>query len=148
MSDTPPAKSDIGTDISMIGPEHARRYIETDGEVGYLWNGVPCLLVTSTGRKSGEARTIPIIFTRASDSIFIIASKGGSPSHPAWYLNVQDDPRVTVQIKGEKFDAVARTAESPEREALWAEAIKQWPNYDTYQSRTERKIPVVVLDRA
>jgi len=139
--------SDIGTDVSMIGPEHVRRYLETDGEVGYLWNGVPALLLTTKGRKSGEERIIPIICTQADGIWFIIASKGGAPSHPAWYLNILDNPNVKVQVKADKFDAVARTAESPERDQLWAAAVKQWPAYDTYQSRTDRRIPVVVLDR-
>ncbi len=142
-----PAKSDIGTDIQLLGDEHVKRYQETDGEVGYLWNGVTALLMTMTGRKSKQQRTIPIIFTQVGDVYVIIASKGGAPSHPAWYLNLQDDPKVKLQIKGDKFNAVARTAESPEREQLWAEAVKQWPNYDIYQSRTDRKIPVVVLER-
>lgn len=151
MSDDPtknfPPKTDIGTNIMLLGDEHVQRYQETDGEVGYLWNGVTALLLTMTGRKSGQRRTIPIIFTQVGDAYVIIASKGGSPTHPAWYLNLLDDPHVRVQVKGDKFDAIARTAESPEREQLWAAAIKQWPNYDVYQSRTERKIPVVVLSR-
>ena len=140
-------KSDLGTEISLLGPEHVKRYRETDGEVGYLWNGATALLVTTKGRKSGEDRTIPIIYTQVGDAQVIIASKGGSPTHPAWYLNILEDPRVTVQIKGEVFAATARTAESPEREKLWAAAVAQWPNYDAYQARTERVIPVVVLER-
>jgi deazaflavin-dependent oxidoreductase (nitroreductase family) len=81
------------------------------------------------------------------DRYAIIASKGGSPTHPAWYLNILADPHVGMQIKGEKFAGIARTAEGAEREELWAESLKQWPNYDVYQSRTERKIPVVVVER-
>lgn len=140
-------KSDLGTDISLLGAEHIRRYRETDGEVGYIWNGVTALLMTSIGRKSGEARTIAIIFTQVGDKSVIIASKGGAPAHPAWYLNIQDDPNVTVQIKGDVFEATARTAEGEERAELWAKCVEQWPNYDVYQSRTERVIPVVVLER-
>ena len=136
-----------GTDISLLGAEHVRVYRETNGETGYLWNGVPTLLLTSTGRKSGEPRTIPIIYTPTDAGYVIIASKGGSPTHPKWYLNVLEDPNVEVQIKAERFAATARTAASPERERLWAEAVKAWPNYDIYQSRTERRIPVVVIER-
>ena len=136
-----------GTDISLLGAEHVRVYRETNGETGYLWNGVPTLLLTSTGRKSGEPRTIPIIYTPTDAGYVIIASKGGSPTHPKWYLNVLEDPHVEVQIKAEQFAATARTAASPERERLWAEAVKAWPNYDIYQSRTERQIPVVVIER-
>lgn len=135
-----------GTDISLLGAEHVRVYRETNGEVGYIWNGSPILLLTSKGRKSGEDRTIPIIYTDWKDGWAIIASKGGSPTHPKWYLNVEADPHVQVQVKGDIYEAVARTAESPEREQIWAEAIKHWPNYDVYQSRTDRKIPVVVLN--
>jgi deazaflavin-dependent oxidoreductase (nitroreductase family) len=140
-------KSDIGTDITLVGPEHAKRYIETNGEVGYIWNGVPTLLFWTKGRKSGEERLNPIIYRQVGDRIVLIASKGGAPNHPAWFLNIQADPHVKVQIKGDKFDAVARVAEGAEREELWAESLIAWPNYDVYQSRTTRKIPVVVLDR-
>jgi deazaflavin-dependent oxidoreductase (nitroreductase family) len=145
MSDT--TKTAIGTDVSLLGEEHVRRYRETDGEVGYIWNGATALLLTMTGRKSGEERTIPIIFTQVSDVQVIIASKGGAPEHPIWYLNILAEPKVKVQIKGEKFDAIARTATGSEREWLWGEAVKQWPNYDIYQSRTTREIPVVVIER-
>jgi deazaflavin-dependent oxidoreductase (nitroreductase family) len=140
-------KSDLGTDITLLGDEHVRRYRETAGEVGYLWNGATALLLTTKGRKSGEDRTIPIIFTKVGEAYVLIASRGGSPTHPAWYLNLVHDPRVKLQVRTEKFDAIARTAESPERERVWAEAVKQWPNYDVYQSRTSRRIPVVVLER-
>ena len=133
------------TDTSLLNAEHVRVYRETNGEQGYIWNGSPILLLTSKGRKSGEDRTIPIIFTGWGEGWAIIASKGGSPTHPKWYLNVVDDPHVQVQVKGDVFEAVARTASSPEREQVWAEAIKHWPNYDVYQSRTDRQIPVVVL---
>lgn len=132
-------------DTSLLGAEHVRVYRETNGEQGYIWNGSPILLLTSKGRKSGEDRTIPIIFTGWGEGWAIIASKGGSPTHPKWYLNVLDDPHVQVQVKGDVYEALARTAGSPEREQIWAEAIKHWPNYDIYQSRTDRQIPVVVL---
>lgn len=133
-------------DISLLGAEHVRVYRETKGETGYIWNGSPILLLTSIGRVSGEARTIPIIFTPYKNGWAIIASKGGSPTHPKWYLNVMANPQVQVQVKADIYDAVARTAPSPEREQIWAEAIKHWPNYNLYQSRTEREIPVVVLE--
>jgi len=123
-----PKKSDIGTDITLIGDEHVRKYRETNGETGYLWNGATALLLTTKGRKSGEDRTIAIIFKQVGDRYAIIASKGGSPTHPAWYLNILADPHVTLQIKGEKFAGIARTAEGPERDELWAESLKQGPN--------------------
>jgi len=143
-----PVEASPGTDITLLGEDHIRVYRETNGEQGYLWNGVPTLLLTMTGRKSGQKRTIPIIYRQVGDKYVIIASKGGSATHPVWYLNVSADPQVEVQIKGEVFKAKARTAQSPEREELWAEAVSAWPNYDVYQSRTTRQIPVVVLERA
>ncbi len=147
MSEQSEFKPSPTTDISLLGEVHVRVYRETNGEKGSIWNGAPILLLTTRGRKSGEPRTIPIIFTPYGRSHVIIASKGGSPTHPKWYLNILDDPRVEVQVKAEKFAAVARTAPSPERERIWTEARKIWPNYDIYQSRTSRQIPVVVLDR-
>lgn len=135
-----------GTDLSLKGEEHVQRYRETNGEVGHIWNGVTTLLLTFTGRKSGEKRTIAIIYTQVGDAAVIIASKGGWPTHPQWYLNVLEDPKVEVQIKDRRFKAIARTAQSPEREEIWAQCVANWPNYDIYQSRTDRQIPVVVLD--
>lgn len=134
-------------DLSLLGAEHVRVYRETNGERGYIWNGVPTLLLTTKGRQSGEPRTIAIIYTPVGDNYVIIASKGGAPAHPKWYLNILSDPNVEIQVKADRFNARARTAASPERETLWAEATKAWPNYDVYQSRTERQIPVVVLER-
>ncbi|CAN7315039.1 nitroreductase family deazaflavin-dependent oxidoreductase [Phenylobacterium sp. LjRoot225] len=146
MSEQPQAPVYRPADLSLLGPEHVRVYRETNGEQGYIWNGSPILLLTTKGRLSGEPRTIPIIFTPHGDSWVIMGSKGGSPTHPKWYLNILDDPHVQVQVKADIYEAVARTAQSPEREEIWAEAIQNWPNYDVYQSRTERQIPVVVLD--
>lgn len=136
------------TDISLLGEEHVRVYRESHGETGYIWNGAPILLLTTRGRKSGAPRTIPIIFSRWGDGYVIMASRGGSPTHPAWYLNILDEPEVEIQVKADRFKARARTAQSPERERIWAEALKVWPNYDIYQSRTSRLIPVVVLEPA
>ena len=148
MSDQDPTKAPgTGTDITLVGDDHVKAYQETNGEIGYLWNGVPTLLFTTIGRKSGQARTNAIIFTPVGDKYVIMASMGGAPKHPAWYLNIQENPEIYVQIKGDKFRATTRTAQSPEREELWAEAIKDWQNFDVYQSRTERQIPVVVIER-
>lgn len=146
MAESTPSKP-VQPDLSLLGEEHVRVYRETNGEKGYIWNGVPILLLTTKGRQSGAPRTIAIIFTQVGDRYVIIASKGGSPTHPKWYLNLLAEPRVQLQVKADKFEATARTAESPEREELWAQAVKAWPSYDVYQSRTSRKIPVVVLER-
>ena len=132
-------------DYSLLGEEHVRRYQETDGEVGYWWNGAPTLLLTTTGRRSGEARTTPLIFGRDGDDYLVVASVGGMPTHPAWYLNLIDDPSARIQVKGEHIDVVARTAEAEEKSRLWRIVNDVWPNYDAYQERTDRVIPVVVL---
>ncbi|WP_420716089.1 nitroreductase family deazaflavin-dependent oxidoreductase [Mycobacterium sp. 94-17] len=135
-------------DLSLFGADHVRRYRETDGEVGYLWNGVPTLILTTTGRKTGQQRDTPLICAADGANYVIIASLAGAPQHPKWYLNLRDNPQVRVQVKGDTFDATARTAEGSERERLWRLAADAWPSYDTYQQRTDRVIPVVVLERA
>ena len=132
-------------DYSLLGDEHVRRYRETGGEVGYEWNGVPTLLLTTTGRRSGEPRTSPLIFGRDGDDLLVVASVGGGPRHPAWYLNLQADPRAAVQVRADRFDVVARTAGPDDKPRLWQVMQGLWPNYDVYQARTERVIPLVVL---
>ncbi len=132
-------------DYSLLGDEHVRRYRETGGEVGYLWNGAPTLLLTTTGRKSGEARTAPLIFGRDGDDYLIVGSVGGSPKHPAWYLNLQADPHASIQVRTDVFEVEAHTASAAEKPRLWRIMNEVWPNYDVYQSRTDRDIPVVVL---
>jgi deazaflavin-dependent oxidoreductase (nitroreductase family) len=132
----------------LFGEEHVRRYIETDGEEGYTWReGSPILLLTTTGRKSGEEHTMPLIFGEADGSQVLVASRGGAPEHPGWYLNLEANPDVGVQVKADKFRARARTAEGEERERLWKAMNEIWPHYDEYQTKTTRQIPVVVLDR-
>jgi deazaflavin-dependent oxidoreductase (nitroreductase family) len=132
-------------DISLMADEHIRRYEETDGEVGYLWNGATCLVLTAKGRKTGQERKFALIFASDGDDCVVVASKGGAPNHPGWYLNVDANPAVTVQVKGRKFAAVAHTATGEERERLWKRVNEVWPNYDVYATRTSREIPVVVL---
>ena len=145
-SESTPEPGYRAPDLSLVGEAHLRKYLETDGEVGYLWNGVPCLVMTTKGHRTGEPRRHPIIFSRDGANYVVIASAGGSPNHPKWYLNLCAEPRVQLQIKGEKLDAIARTAQSPERERLWRQAAREWPNYDVYTTRTSRQIPVVVLE--
>lgn len=134
-------------DLSLFGDEHVRRYEETDGEVGYLWNGATILVLTTTGRKSGEPRKFALIYDSRGDDLVVVASKGGAPDHPGWYKNLLAHPDASVQVRGERFDVRARTAEGAEREELWRLMNRSWPNYDTYATRTEREIPVVVLER-
>jgi deazaflavin-dependent oxidoreductase (nitroreductase family) len=134
-------------DLSLFGDEHVRRYEETDGEVGYLWNGATIVVLTTTGRKSGEPRKFALIYDSRGDDLVVVASKGGAPDHPGWYKNLLAHPDASVQVRGERFDVRARTAEGAEREELWRLMNRSWPNYDTYATRTDREIPVVVLER-
>ena len=131
----------------LFGPEHVKRYEETDGEEGHDWQGTTALILTTTGRKSGEPRPTPLIYGTAGDDYLIVASKGGADEPPAWYLNLQEHPEVTLQVKADKFTARARTATAEEKPALWAEMVQRWPAYDDYQAKTDRDIPVVVLER-
>jgi len=134
-------------DLALVGEEHVRRYLETNGEVGHDWNGVPALLLTTKGRKTGEDRTSALIYGRLNDAYVVIASMGGAPTHPMWYLNLVATPEVTSQVGADRFAARARVAEGEERIAGWEEMVEIWPNYDVYQSRTDRVIPVVILER-
>jgi deazaflavin-dependent oxidoreductase (nitroreductase family) len=135
-------------DLSLFGDEHVRTYEETDGAVGYIWNGAPTCVLTTTGRRSGEERKFALIYGRDGDDVVVVASKGGSPEHPGWYRNLVARPEARVQVLGERWDVRARTAAGDERARLWAIMRGVWPSYDDYQERTEREIPVVVLERA
>lgn len=133
-------------DLTLLGDEHIQRYQETGGEVGYLWNGVPTLLLYSTGRTSGAPRTHALIFGRDGEDYLVVASMGGAPRHPQWYLNLVATPEAEIQVQASRLPVTARTAQSPgERARLWKVMAGIWPNYDAYQARTEREIPVVVL---
>jgi deazaflavin-dependent oxidoreductase (nitroreductase family) len=133
---------------NLFGEEHVRRYRETGGDVGHDWRrGSKILLLTTNGRTTGQPTTTPLIYENAGEAYVIVASKGGAPEHPGWYRNLAKDPSVEVQVKDDVFRARARTATGDERERLWKLAAQQWPDYDVYQTRTEREIPVVVLER-
>jgi deazaflavin-dependent oxidoreductase (nitroreductase family) len=135
--------------VTLFGKEHVRRYRETGGEVGHIWKeGSTILLLTTIGRTSGEPRTTPLIYAEDGDRYVIVASQGGAPDHPGWYKNLAQTPEVELQVRGEVFPAQARTAEGEERERLWRKANEIWPHYDEYARKTEREIPVVVLERS
>lgn len=132
----------------LFGKEHVKRYQETDGEVGHVWeNGTTTLILTTTGRKSGEQRSTPLIYRTHGDDLLVVASKGGDDSHPLWYLNIEADPEVHVQVKGDRFTARARTATPQEKPEMWRKMAEAWPAYDEYTKKTDREIPVVVLER-
>jgi deazaflavin-dependent oxidoreductase (nitroreductase family) len=135
--------------MTLFGQEHVDRYVATDGEEGHDWrNGTSILILTTTGRHSGVKRSTPLIYGKHGDDYLIVASKGGADDPPAWYLNLEDNPEVEVQVKGDRFKARARTASPEEKPELWQTMTSEWPDYDAYQKRTDREIPVVVLERA
>ena len=127
--------------------DHINRYLETKGEDGHIWNDVPTLLLTTTGRRSGKSITTPLIYGLDGDRYLIVGSRGGAPRHPQWYFNLTERAEVEVQVIADHFPAHARTATPEEKPALWAIMAKIWPAYDEYQTRTTREIPVVVLER-
>lgn len=138
----------MSTATDLQGPAHVQRYLETDGAEGYNWrDGTTILLLFTKGRKSGTERINALIFRPWQDAYLVVASKGGAPEPPSWFLNLQADPDVQVQIKGDRFAARARVATPDEKPATWQEMTASWPAYDDYQRRTTRDIPVVVLER-
>ena len=137
--------------------DHANRYLSSGGIDGHIYKitppgysemTVPSLLLTTTGRKSGERFTFPLFYGKEGDSYIVVASKGGAPQHPGWYRNLLANPEVEVQVGTTKSKARARTATGAERDRLWQKALEFWPPYADYQKKTEREIPVVVLERA
>ncbi len=132
----------------LFGQEHVKRYIETDGAEGHDWEGTTVAILTTKGRKSGRPRSTPLIYQPYGDAYLVIASKGGADEHPLWYLNLQAEPEVEFQIKGDRFKARARTANSEERQDMWRTMAATWPAYDEYATKTDREIPVVVIERA
>ena len=127
--------------------QHIRRYVESDGEEGHRFHGLDSLLLTTRGRKSGKLRRTALYYGEDDGRYVLVASDGGNPNHPAWYLNVLADPEVEVQVRGEKFAARARPATASERPRLWALMTAIFPKYLEYQAKTGREIPVVVVER-
>ena len=132
----------------LFGQEHVDRYRATDGEEGHDWQGTTTLILTTKGRRSGEERPTPLIYQPYGDDYLVVASKGGADEPPAWYLNLEAEPEVDVQIRGDRFKARARTASPDEKPDMWRMMTATWPAYDEYQQKTDREIPVVVLERA
>ncbi|WP_326598697.1 nitroreductase family deazaflavin-dependent oxidoreductase [Streptomyces sp. NBC_01803] len=142
------AETEIHDSPTSWVSDHIRRYVETDGREGHLWrDGVPTLLLTTRGRKSGVLRRTALIYGRDGEDFLIVASQGGKPDHPAWYHNLVADPEVRLQVGADKFTARARTATPEERARLWPRMTEIWPDYDDYQTKTSREIPIVVLTR-
>jgi deazaflavin-dependent oxidoreductase (nitroreductase family) len=132
----------------LHGPAHVKRYLETNGQDGFEWrNGTSILILSTKGRKSGKERSHALIFREHGGDYLVVASKGGADKPPAWFRNLQADPDVEVQIKGDRFRATARVADATEKPEMWAKMTDVWPAYDEYQKKTSRDIPVVVLHR-
>ncbi|TQM81349.1 deazaflavin-dependent oxidoreductase (nitroreductase family) [Saccharothrix saharensis] len=128
--------------------EHIRKYVETGGAEGHEWQpGVFTLLLTTTGRKSGKPRRTALIYQPHGDAYVVVASYGGAPEHPAWYRNLEARNEAEVQVRSDVFRARARTATGAERAELWKLMTEVWPAYDDYAGKTDREIPVVVLER-
>ena len=149
------------TEISIAPelPDWIREHLEiylADGDKGHLWDAsfaggkpqTPCLILTTTGRRTGRKLPMPLIYGKAGDACVVVGSKGGAPQHPSWYLNLVADPAVEVQVANDRFAATARTATGAERAELWTMMAEIFPPYDEYQGKTSREVPVVVLDRA
>jgi deazaflavin-dependent oxidoreductase (nitroreductase family) len=134
-------------DDQLFGAEHVRVYRETDGQRGYHWRGTTILLLSTVGRRSGEPHTTPLIHRTDGDRWVVVASKGGAPANPGWYENLMSEPEVTIQVLGAEIPVRASTAEGEERERLWSLMNEVWPDYASYQQKTDREIPVVVFTR-
>jgi deazaflavin-dependent oxidoreductase (nitroreductase family) len=133
------------SDDDLFGSEHVRVYRETGGERGYHWRGTTILLLSTVGRVSGELRTTPLIQRVDGERWVVVASKGGAPAHPSWFENLQSNPEATIEVMDKQVPVRATVAEGEERARLWSLMSEVWPAYDSYQAKTDREIPVVVL---
>jgi len=131
---------------------HLDAYLKTGGKIGHLVDftpaggpEVPCLIFQTIGRKSGKPQTLPLIYGKDGQNFVIVASKGGAPEHPAWYLNLEANPEVKFQVLEAKYTGKAEIAAEPERQRLFDMMAKIYPPYIEYQEKTEREIPVVIL---
>jgi proline iminopeptidase len=149
------AEAKLAPNLPQWMIDHSNRYLSSGGSDGHMYEvtppgyskmTVPSLLLTTTGRKSGEKFIFPLFYGETGKSYIVVASKGGAPDHPSWYKNLVAHPEVEVQVGTKKLKAKARTVSGAERAKLWDEALKFWPPYADYAKKTERQIPVVVLD--
>lgn len=127
--------------------KHVEDYVATGGEKGQKWHGTDTLLITVRGRRSGKLRRTALIYGRDEDRFVLVASNGGAPKHPTWYLNLDADPEVELQVGADEFAARARTATGEERSRLWQMMASIFPQYEEYQRKADREIPVVVVER-
>ena len=132
-------------DFTLFGDEHVKQYEQTAGRTGHDWNGTQILILRTTGRKSGELRKAPLIYGRDGDNYLVVASKGGAPEHPGWYSNLLAHPNAEIQVHGDVIPVISSTASPQEKTRLWPIMTAEWPDYDKYQTKTARDIPLVVL---
>jgi deazaflavin-dependent oxidoreductase (nitroreductase family) len=142
----PPSNSPLWWFWERLTDVHAAAYKLSGGRIGGNAYGVPVVLVESVGRKSGKRRTHPLLCGEDGANLVLIASKGGTDRHPAWYHNLKANPETTAWWKGEKRDVRAREATGDERDRLWRMMAAAYPDYESYRRRAERQIPVVVLE--
>ena len=126
--------------------DHVDRYLATNGEDGFDFEGAQCVILTTTGRKSGAIRRSPIVRVKDGDRYLAVASMGGAPKHPNWYLNLVTNPAVTIHDRAEVHELTARTASPEEKAELWPLTLAQWPDYESYQAKTDRDIPLVICE--
>ena len=128
--------------------QHIRRYVESGGADGHIWDGRPTLLLTTLGRKTGRLYRSALIYGKHGDQYVVVASARGAARHPSWYLNLLEEPEVTVQVGSDVFTAQAREASANEKPELWQAMTSIFSKFERYQARTKRVIPVVVIERA
>ena len=126
--------------------KHIEEYVESDGKKGHQWRGLPTLLLTTRGRKSGKLRRTALIYGREGENYLLVASNGGAPNDPSWYLNLVENPEVEIQVGADKIKARARIATPNEKPPLWKVMSKIFPQYDTYQAKASREIPLVIVE--
>ena|SRR5260370_23725421 len=132
--------------LLVVSRIHVALFRLSRGRIGArIGKGLPVLLLTTTGRKSGKRRTTPLLYVEDGERYVVVASVGGAPKHPAWYLNLQADPTATVEVSRRRLTTQAETAGPEERARLWRALTAMYPTYDAYQAKTTREIPVVVL---
>ncbi len=134
--------------MKVVGTVHRWLYRASGGKLGRTFFGAPVVLLTTTGRKTGRPRTWPLSYLHEGDRLIVIASNGGQPNHPAWYLNLQANPHVSVQLGDQAQAMIAQTTEGDERARLWSRVVREYPAFEGYQRKTTREIPVVILEPA
>jgi deazaflavin-dependent oxidoreductase (nitroreductase family) len=135
------------TDLNEFNRNLIEEFRTNGGKVSGMFAKAPLVLLTTTGAKSGQPRTFPVVYTRDGDRLIVVASKGGSDQNPAWYHNLVANPLVTVELPDETFEARAVVVDGAERDRLYRAHADRMPNFDEYQAKTSRRIPVIALER-